>query len=113
MANKLTQRQTRFIDSYVLTGVGASAAVNAGYSPRSAKVTASRMLTKANVREEIDRRRKAIAVELGASKNSLARELLQSVEMAKIQGKPREVIRGWIAICKLCGFFDPQPTMKV
>ena len=41
-------KQSRFVREYAVDCNGAAAAVRAGYSPRSAKVTASRLLTKAN-----------------------------------------------------------------
>jgi phage terminase small subunit len=42
----LTAKQTRFIDEFLVDSNGAAAAVRAGYAPGSAKVAASRMLTK-------------------------------------------------------------------
>ena len=38
-------KQSRFVREYAVDCNGAAAAVRAGYSPRSAKVTASRLLT--------------------------------------------------------------------
>ena len=45
----IRSKQSRFVREYAVDCNGAAAAVRAGYSPRSAKVTASRLLTKANV----------------------------------------------------------------
>jgi hypothetical protein len=45
----LTPKERRFVLEYVGDGNGAAAARAAGYAPGSAKVTASRLLTKANV----------------------------------------------------------------
>lgn len=45
----LTQQQRTFVEHYVIYGNGTKAAIHAGYSVKSATVTASGLLTKANV----------------------------------------------------------------
>ena len=45
--------QQRFIEQYVIDLNGKQAAIRAGYSPRSAKVTACRMLTRDNVQQAL------------------------------------------------------------
>ena len=54
-ATSLTAKQTSFIDEFMKGRNGTQAAIRAGYAPGSAKVTASRLLTKANVAAEIRR----------------------------------------------------------
>jgi phage terminase small subunit len=51
----MNARRKRFAQEYAKTGNGAQAAVSAGFSKKAAKVTASRLLTDANVRAEIAR----------------------------------------------------------
>ena len=64
---KLSPKRQRFVDEYKLDTNGAQAAIRAGYSPRSAKVTASRLLTDANVQAAIAAGAAALAeaVEIG------------------------------------------------
>lgn len=63
----LTPKAEMFCLEYLKDLNGTRAAIRAGYSPRSAKVQASRMLTKVNVSDRIkelcDQRYKALAVE--------------------------------------------------
>src|ERR1700690_512089 len=47
------ERRARFCAEYCVDLNGTAAAIRAGYSPKSAKVTASRMLTKANIAADI------------------------------------------------------------
>ena len=47
-------RRERFIEEYVKDGNGSAAAVRAGYSPTSAHVTASRLLSDDNVRQAVE-----------------------------------------------------------
>ena len=53
---KITHKQMRFIDEFDIDSNGTQAAIRAGYAPGSARGTASRMLTKANIKAEIEAR---------------------------------------------------------
>lgn len=46
----LTERQRRFAEEYLVDGIGAQAAIRAGYSPNGADVTAARLLGNDRVR---------------------------------------------------------------
>lgn len=48
---KLTKKQKAFADLYIQTGNGRDSAIKAGYSKRSAHVTASENLTKPNIKK--------------------------------------------------------------
>ena len=52
----MNPKQLRFVDEYMKDRNGTQAAIRAGYSLKSAKVTACRVLTNANVKVEISRR---------------------------------------------------------
>lgn len=56
-ANNLTPKQERFVAEYLVDLNATQAAIRAGYSDKAAKVTASRLLTNANVAEVIAERR--------------------------------------------------------
>ena len=56
MADGLTNKQRAFVREYLCDFNGTQAAIRAGYSPRSAKTTASEILTYPNVKAEIDER---------------------------------------------------------
>jgi len=49
----LPAKQARFVEEYLLDLTGAQAARRAGYSPNSANVTASKLLSKANIQDAI------------------------------------------------------------
>lgn len=51
----MNPKRQRFCEEYAVDLNGAQAAIRAGYAPGCAKVTASRLLTDANVRERVDR----------------------------------------------------------
>jgi len=73
-ATKLTPRELRFIDFYLAELNGAKAAQMAGYAAGSAKVQASRLLTRANVHDEIQKRMTALADKAGLSAERVIEE---------------------------------------
>ena len=50
---KLNKKQLDFCINYVESGNGRDAAIKAGYAPKNAEVTASRMLIKSNIKDKI------------------------------------------------------------
>ena len=57
----LTPRQSRFVDEYLIDLNGTQAAIRAGYSPKTAVVQASRLLTVDKVESAVEARRREIA----------------------------------------------------
>lgn len=49
----LNARQSKFVDEYIISGNATEAAINAGYSKRTAEVTGSRLLSNDKVSEKI------------------------------------------------------------
>lgn len=56
MSEGLTDQQQRFIDEYLVCWNGAEAARRAGYSEKTARIQASRLLTNANIRAAVEAR---------------------------------------------------------
>lgn len=71
MANDLTAKQKAFIREYLLCRNGTQAAIKAKYSKRSAEVEASRLLTNAKVRAEIDKHEQKEIKKYQATKDNL------------------------------------------
>jgi phage terminase small subunit len=69
------RRWERFAEEYVIDLNGTRAAIRAGYSAKGAKVTASRLLTKANVKADIDRYAAKHSEKLEISATRVLREL--------------------------------------
>lgn len=83
----VTERQRRFAESYVENGGnGEAAAVSAGYSVRSARSTASRLLTKVNVARTIREFRDVVVGTItertGGTAATLERYLLENQRLA-------------------------------
>jgi phage terminase small subunit len=71
----LTARERAFVGQYLLTANGAKAAKAAGYSAKSAKVTASRLFAKANVAGAIGRAQASRAEHLSITQDHVLQEL--------------------------------------
>jgi phage terminase small subunit len=61
-SGKLTEKQLRFIDEYLIDLNGAGAARRSGYSEGSARVIAAQNLSKLNIREAIEKRLAELAM---------------------------------------------------
>lgn len=53
---KLTEKQKRFADEYIISGNATQAAIKAGYSKKTARFVAAENLTKPNIKNYIDER---------------------------------------------------------
>lgn len=110
----LTVRQARFVEEYAARGNGAAAAVAAGYAAGpSARVTASRLLTKANVKKALEAHTRGISRRLGITRDRVLAELQNAIETARTQGEPMTEIAGWREIAKLLGYYREIAVRKL
>lgn len=72
---KLTEKQKRFADEYLIDLNATQAAIRAGYSPKSAEQQGSRLLTNAKVRAYIDERMAEHSARTGVNQERIIREL--------------------------------------
>ena len=68
-------RSERFAREYVIDLNGEKAAIRAGYSPKTARAQASRLLTKGNVKAIIEADSRSVAEKLGIKAETVLREL--------------------------------------
>ena len=105
---RLTPKQQAFVDQYLICRNGAEAARRAGYAELSARITASRLLTKDNIQAALAAAKADLKRKLNIDKKQVVAELLDSVNVAKQQLKPGEMIRGWVEIAKMLGHYTPE-----
>lgn len=72
---KLTAKQERFVEEYLIDLNATQAAIRAGYSQKTARVTASKLLTKANIQAAIAERQKEIRKRNDVTIDRLIQEL--------------------------------------
>ena len=83
--NGLTPKQIRFVEEYIIDMNATQAAVRAGYSEQTARKQGARMLTKADIQAEIQRRTEAIH----DSKVADAKEVMEYLT-AVLRGEQRD-----------------------
>ena len=105
MSHALTARQDRFVAAY--TGNATQAAIEAGYSPRSARQHAARLMTNAAIQMALVTRQGVDARRLEISRQDAIQGLLEAVDLARDQRSPAAMIAGWKTIGQMLGFMEP------
>jgi phage terminase small subunit len=90
----LTKKQERFAEEFLVDFNATQAAIRAGYAPKSARVTASKLLTKANLSKLISERSKQVCNRLEVTQERTVEELRR------------------IAFSDVRNFFNSDNTMK-
>lgn len=109
----LSPKRERFAQHYAMTNNGAQAAMMAGYSPGCAKVTASRLLTDANVQNAVRSQRCEIEAKLEVTKQRVLEEFQSAIQNARSQGDAGAMIAGWREIARLCGYYEKDRETKI
>lgn len=92
---KLTVKQKRFVDEYLVDFNGTQAAIRAGYATRSAEVTAAKLLRNAKVQAEISRRQQDLQRRTEVSQDRVVKELARvafSNATNAVQVQPRTIV---------------------
>lgn len=78
---KLTDKQRRFIDEYLIDLNAGQAAIRAGYAPSSARQHACRLLAREEVKRMVDERIGKRAQRMELTQDDVVRELLNVVQV--------------------------------
>lgn len=103
---KLTVKQELFISAYCSNGYnGTQAAIEAGYSEKTARAIANENLTKPYIIEEIDRYKASISEKHMITVDSLVKELEEARQIALSAETPQSsaAISATMGKAKLCG----------
>lgn len=106
---RLTHKQERFVQEFLVDRNGAQAAIRAGYSQNCARETAYRLLTNDHIRRAIDTESQRLAETLGIERQGAIRDLVWAVTRAKDSGDALTVIAAWKEIALLLGFYPWSP----
>lgn len=87
---KLTEKQKRFADEYIISGNATQAAIKAGYSKKTARFVAAENLTKPNIKNYIDERLE----ELKSERTADAQEVLEYLTSVMRGNETEEVLIG-------------------
>lgn len=104
----ISAKRLRFADEYLIDGNATAAAIRAGYSARSAHVTACRMLKDPGVQAAVAERQAEVAEDLEINRHEVMRGLLEAVEIARLQADPGAMVKAWSEIARMCGYHAPE-----
>lgn len=107
-ATEISAKRLRFAEEYVLDGNATAAAIRAGYSARSAHVTACRILKDSRVQAALAERQARVAEELEITRHEVMKGLLEAVDIARVQADPAALVKAWSEIGRLCGYYAPE-----
>ena len=100
----LSPKYTLFIEAYCMGRNATQAAIAAGYSPKTAHVQGSRMLTNVKVSSNIEDRLQDHRERCNVTMETLTAELEETRLLAMKAGKPTAAVKAITAKAKLHGF---------
>lgn len=101
--SKLTPKQERFIDEYLIDLNATQAAIRAGYSENTANRAGSRLLSNVDIQEIIQNRKTKLAEENKFTQGKAREMLLEAFEIAKCGSNPSSMVSAVTSLCKLYG----------
>ena len=103
MGDKLTARQLKFTREYAVDGNGTQAASRAGYSPNSAQMQSSRLLSKDMVSKSVTKFQEKHRIKAEVTIESLAAELEHDRDRARQLDQTATAVTATVQIAKLYG----------
>lgn len=90
MSGKMTIKQKKFADEYIISGNATKAAIEAGYSKKYANTNASKLLQNTTIKEYVDKRLKELEDKAIAKQDEVLKYLTALVRGAEKE----EVLKG-------------------
>ncbi len=109
----MNPKRQRFCEEYAVDLNGAQAATRAGYAPGSAKVTASRLLTDANVRERVDQLIAEGRERLNIDLDSLTEMFVEDRKLARESKQLGAAVSATEKIAKIHGYLKERIAVDV
>ena len=101
-SGKLTAKQQRFVEEYLVDPNGTQAAMRAGYSANTARAIASENLTKPNIALAIQRARAQAREHANVSREMVVRGLYEAATTPEASWGNR--IAAWMGLAKVLGY---------
>ena len=107
---QLQDKQKLFVSEYLQDLNGSAAAVRAGYSRKSARQTASHLLTKHDIRALVQEKQLETEERLQLTRDDVIRGLLSAAQEARASANPMVQISAWREIGKMLGYYNQPVT---
>jgi len=102
---QMTPKQLLFVNEYLVDFNASRAAVMAGFSPHTAKVQGSRLLTNVNVKALVMQRQNEASQRLQVTRDAVVLALMAVAEKACEDKQPMVIIAAMKEVSKMLGFY--------
>ncbi len=102
---KLTPKQQRFVDQYLIDVNAKQAAIRAGYSAKTAEVQGCRLLRKVQVQQSIQKGQEALSERTLVAQDDVVRGLLKEAEYMDEGSSHSARVSAWAHLGKHLGIF--------
>ena len=113
VSTKLTPQQKEFCKSRAKGKSATQAAIDAGYSPKTARQQGSRLLTNANILHTVDTYAEKAQQKLDYKDAQHFQELTEIQEMAKKRGNISVALNAIVQKGKLCGLYIEKQEVAI
>lgn len=104
----MNERQTRFVEAYLIDPNGKKAAIAAGYSSKGAEVTASKLLRNSKVRVALNEAIAARAERVEVKADDVLRDIDRIAKAAEGAGEYTAALKGRELLGKHLGLFTDK-----
>jgi len=106
MSKKLTDKQKKFCDEYLVDSNGTQAAIRAGYSEKTANEQSSRLLINVNIKEYIESKQKKTSEKLEITKEQIVQMVF---DIAKGKGeRTNDRLKAFEIVNKMLGLNETE-----
>jgi len=111
---ELTIKQQRFIEEYVIDFNATKAAINAGYSEKTARSIGCELLTKPDIRSAIKQQLEQLSADSYVSREVILTGLLKEAMGTGENSTPASRVNAWSQLGKLSGLYaDATPQTSI
>jgi len=111
---KLTIKNQRFVEEYVIDFNATKAAINAGYSKKTARSISCELLTKPDIRSAIKQLLEELSADSYVSREVILTGLLKEAMGTGENSTPTSRVNAWSQLGKLSGLYtDTSPQTSV
>ena len=113
MAGKLTPKQERFVEEYLVDLNATKAAERAGYSARTANEQGARLLANVSVQEAIQAAKAKRAKKIAVSAEDVLRGVIEVTMLAREEGDLKTALKGYELQGKLIGMWRDKVEQEI
>jgi len=109
--SKLTVKQSRFVDEYLIDFNATQAAIRSGYSKKTAQEQSSRLLSKVIISTAIKERQEKTSERLEITRDEILMDLKRIKDEHKAKGEwPPHALKAIEILNKMLGFNEPDQS---